>query len=556
MGYIHSLFYRKCFMWRNTGNVVIMKNKEMEVTFVGAYFNPGNIAFSDIAHAKIYVDKTGLIAELNNKINEPDRCVVVSHPRRFGKTQAAVMLDAYYSCGCDSRKLFSDFDVAHTDDFEKHLNEYNVIHLDIASISGTVNENVVDEIKGIIVDEFREVYPELDYGKSLQRIMLDVLKRSGRRFVIIIDEWDCIIRRYPDKTEALHRYMQLLHILFKSTESMQFLALGYMTGILPIKKIEDESALNNFWEYTMLDSGKLTQYYGFTENEVEVLCKEYNMSYDAVKNWYNGYLINGIHMYNPDSVYRAMINSEVASYWKDTSYFKTINKYITLNFYGLRGSIIQILSGEHVDVNTRTFNNDLDQINTKDEALTALIHLGYLAYDEKSSTAYLPNYEVRDAYNAALSTGPWKKIAESVEQCEKLLRYTIDGDEENVARLIELAHEAYTSILTYNNELSLSCVITMAYFTASAYYNVIRELPSGKGFADIAFVPKPGTDKPPMLIELKYDMTADTAINQIKEKRYDSNLKGYNNVILVGVNYDKDGENQKKHTCVIERWNN
>lgn len=543
-------------MWRNTGNVVIMKNKEMEVTFVGAYFNPGNIAFSDIAHAKIYVDKTGLIAELNNKINEPDRCVVVSHPRRFGKTQAAVMLDAYYSCGCDSRKLFSDFDVAHTDDFEKHLNEYNVIHLDIASISGTVNENVVDEIKGIIVDEFREVYPELDYGKSLQRIMLDVLKRSGRRFVIIIDEWDCIIRRYPDKTEALHRYMQLLHILFKSTESMQFLALGYMTGILPIKKIEDESALNNFWEYTMLDSGKLTQYYGFTENEVEVLCKEYNMSYDAVKNWYNGYLINGIHMYNPDSVYRAMINSEVASYWKDTSYFKTINKYITLNFDGLRGSIIQILSGEHVDVNTRTFNNDLDQINTKDEALMALIHLGYLAYDEKSSTAYLPNYEVRDAYNAALSTGPWKKIAESVEQCEKLLRYTIDGDEENVARLIELAHEAYTSILTYNNELSLSCVITMAYFTASAYYNVIRELPSGKGFADIAFVPKPGTDKPPMLIELKYDMTADTAINQIKEKRYDSNLKGYNNVILVGVNYDKDGENQKKHTCVIERWNN
>ena len=278
------------------------------------------------------------------------------------------------------------------------------------------------------------------------------------------------------------------------------------------------------------------------------------MSFDAVKNWYNGYLLNGMHMYNPNSVCQAINRHKLNSYWKNTSSFESINNYITLNFDGLRDRVIQVLSGEPVYVNIRTFGNDLSQISSRDEALTALIHLGYLAYDEQESTAYLPNYEVRDAYNAALSIGPWKEIAESVEQSERLLRCTIKGDEESVASLIELAHEAYTSILTYNNEVSLSCVIMMAYFTAPAYYDVIRELPSGKGFADIAFVPKTYADKPPILIELKYDKTADTAIKQIKDRRYTSVLKWYDEIILVGINYDKDGEEKKKHSCKIERW--
>ena len=268
-------------------------------------------------------------------------------------------------------------------------------------------------------------------------------------------EWDSVIRNYADKTEAVHEYMQLLHVLFKSMESAQFLALGYMTGILPIKKIKDESALNNFTEYTMLDSGELAPYYGFTEAEVRELCDKFDMSFDAVKNWYNGYLLNGMHMYNPNSVCQAINRHKLNSYWKNTSSFESINNYITLNFDGLRDRVIQVLSGEPVYVNIRTFGNDLSQISSRDEALTALIHLGYLAYDEQESTAYLPNYEVRDAYNAALSIGPWKEIAESVEQSERLLRCTIKGDEESVASLIELAHEAYTSIPVSYTHLTL-----------------------------------------------------------------------------------------------------
>ncbi len=521
---------------------------------MGTYFNPDNMRFTDDVNSDIYVDKTGLIAEMNRKINKTNRCVVVSHARRFGKTQAANMLEAYYSSGCDSKDLFSKFKAADSVDFEKHLNKYNVIHLDIASITSSVDEKVVDGIRQRLVCDFKKVYPDVDYSSSLELILLDIFKKSERRFVVIIDEWDSVIRNYADKTEAVHEYMQLLHVLFKSMESAQFLALGYMTGILPIKKIKDESALNNFTEYTMLDSGELAPYYGFTEAEVRELCDKFDMSFDAVKNWYNGYLLNGMHMYNPNSVCQAINRHKLNSYWKNTSSFESINNYITLNFDGLRDRVIQVLSGEPVYVNIRTFGNDLSQISSRDEALTALIHLGYLAYDEQESTAYLPNYEVRDAYNAALSIGPWKEIAESVEQSERLLRCTIKGDEESVASLIELAHEAYTSILTYNNEVSLSCVIMMAYFTAPAYYDVIRELPSGKGFADIAFVPKTYADKPPILIELKYDKTADTAIKQIKDRRYTSVLKWYDEIILVGINYDKDGEEKKKHSCKIERW--
>ena len=521
---------------------------------MGLYFNPNNEKFVRDIRSKIYVDKTRLLSELNQILSTNDNCISVSHARRFGKTQAANMIEAYYSCGCDSKDLFSKYEISSAPDFEEYLNKYNVIHLDIASFTDYAGGDVVDAITKRLIRDFKKVYPDIDYEEPLHLVISDIYEESDRQFVIIIDEWDCVIRNYSDRQDLVHKYMQFLHSLFKSMEAGSFLALGYVTGILPIKKIDDESALNNFREYTMLDSKNLTPYYGFTENEVRELCVKYDMSFDAVKNWYNGYLINGQHMYNPNSVSQSMSNHDLCSYWKNTSSFGTINNYITLNFDGLKESIIQILSGEHVPVKTRTFSNDLSQIKSRDDSLTALLHLGYLAYDEQSGTAYLPNYEVREAYNAALSSGSWKEIADSVKQCEELLRLTIDGDAANVARIIELAHEAYTSVLTYNNENSLSCVISMAYFTAPAYYNVIRELPSGKGFADIAFVPKPYTDKPALLVELKYDKSADTAIDQIKEKRYTSVLAGYKEIILVGINYDKDG-GDKKHSCVIEKWN-
>ena len=521
---------------------------------MGMYFNPSNEGYRQAVNSRIYIDKTSMIEILSDRMLTEEECISVSHARRFGKSQAAEMIDAYYSRGCDSKEIFSNLEISKSADFEKHLNKYNVTHLDISSFADYYKENLVSKIIELIYNEMKSEYPQImDIDNPFATILNQVCQVSTIPFVIIIDEWDCVIRNFSDKPDLVHEYLQFLHSLFKSRESKEFLALGYITGILPIKKIEDESALNNFLEYTMIDSGNLTEYFGFTEKEVEMLCEKYDMNTDSVKEWYNGYLIDEKHMYNPNSVYTAMMRHKLDSYWKNTSAFDTINTFITLNFDGLKKDVMTMLEGGKVSVITDKFQNDLSVINSRDDALTALIHLGYLGYDNKRRKAFIPNFEVATAFHLALETGKWSDIADTLTKCDEILWATIDGESDKVAELLELSHDTYTSILKYNDENALSCAITMAYFTAPAYYTVIRELPTGKGFADIALIPRADSgNKPAMIIELKWDKNADTAIRQIKEKRYTGKLKGYGKeILLVGVNYDKES---RKHECIIERW--
>ena len=523
---------------------------------MGVYFNPNNESFTKDRNYKIYVDKTGLLNYLNESIGTPKNCIVLSHARRFGKSHAAGMIDAYYSLGSDSGNLFEHTKIAESSDFKKYMNKYNVIHLDISSVWDFHKEDLVESIHDRVCEDFKKEYGEtLNYNKELYLLIQEIYSRTAIPFVIIIDEWDCVIRNSEDR-ELVHKYLQFLHSLFKSEESKAFLALAYITGILPIKKIKDESALNNFREYTMLKSRPITEFYGFTEKEVKELCEKYEMDFETAKAWYNGYLIDGMHMYNPNSVVQAMEDRDFDSYWKNTSSFAAINTFITMNYAGLKDDIMTMLSGGMVMVDPESFQNDLLEIHSKDDALTALIHLGYLGYDAEMLSAYIPNYEVAKAFQMALKTGRWKEIANAVSICDELLMATISGKEERVAELIELAHETYTSVLTYNDENSLSCVLTMAYFTARGYYNIIRELPSGKGYADFVFIPRANAGKrPAMVVELKYNKSADTAIKQIKEKRYQGALSGYSDkILLVGINYDAEGKDKKKHTCVIEEW--
>ena len=525
---------------------------------MGIYFNPTNESFTKDRNYEIYVDKTELITYLNKVICTPRNCLSVSHARRFGKSHAAGMIDAYYSLGCDSSNLFDNTKIAANADYKKYMNKYNVIHLDVSSFWDDFKDNLVEKIKEYIIDDFKKSFnDEIDYSKKFSVILMSVYQKTTIPFVIIIDEWDCVIRNSDDK-ELVHSYLQFLHSLFKSEESKAFLALGYITGILPIKKIKDESALNNFREYTMLKSKPITKYYGFTEEEVKELCKKYDMDFDSVKAWYNGYLIDGVHMYNPNSVTQAMIDQDCDSYWRNTSSFSSINTFITMNYAGLKDDIMTMLAGGKVIVDTRSFQNDLSDIHSKDDALTALIHLGYLGYDADRKSAYIPNYEVAEAFQMALKTGIWDEISKAISRCDELLMATIDGDETKVAEIIEQAHDTYTSVLKYNDENSLSCVLTMAYFTAPGYYNIVREMPAGKGFTDFAFIPRSNAGfRPAMIVELKYNQSAETAIKQIKEKKYHGALSGYSDrILLVGINYNEDGSDKKHHTCVIEEWRN
>lgn len=525
---------------------------------MGIYFNPTNESFTQAKNSMIYIDKTELLGQLNLRLSTENKCIAVSHARRFGKSHAAGMIDAYYSLGCDSSNLFENTKIADSPDYKKYMNKYNVIHLDISSFWDDFKDDLVEKIKEYIIDDLKKSFnEEIDYSKKFSIILMSVYQKTNIPFVIIIDEWDCVVRNSDDQ-ELVHHYLQFLHSLFKSEESKSFLALGYITGILPIKKIKDESALNNFREYTMLKSKPITKYYGFTEEEVKELCKKYDMDFDSIKTWYNGYLIDGVHMYNPNSVTQAMINQDCDSYWRNTSSFSSINTFITMNYAGLKDDIMTMLAGGKVRVNTNTFKNDFSTIASKDDALTALIHLGYLGYDSDRKKAFIPNYEVATAFESALQTGEWSDIAKAISTCDELLDETIDGNAERVAELVEQAHDTYTSILKYNDENSLSCVLTMAYFTAPAYYNIVREMPAGKGFADFAFIPRSNAGfRPAMIVELKYNESAETAIKQIKERKYQGVLSGYSDkILLVGINYDTDGPDKKHHTCVIEEWRN
>lgn len=319
------------------------------------------------------------------------------------------MVDAYYSLGSESANLFDDTEIAKYEDYRKHMNKYNVIHLDVSSAWDFHKEDLVEYLHKIICEDLEKDYLDnLDYTKELYLLFHEIYVRTKTQFVIIIDEWDCVIRNSKD-SELVHRYLQFLHSLFKSEESKAFLALAYITGILPIKKIKDESALNNFREYTMLKSKPITEYYGFTEEEVRELCRKNDMDFESTKAWYNGYLIDGKHMYNPNSVVQSMLDKDFDSYWKNTSSFESINTFITMNYEGLKDDIMTMMSGGEVRVKTTNFKNDFTTIASKDDALTALIHLGYLGYDAERKKAFIPNYEVATAFESALETGEWKE---------------------------------------------------------------------------------------------------------------------------------------------------
>jgi len=528
---------------------------------MGMYLNPGYRGFQTIRNG-IYVDKTGLIDYVNSTINTPQKLTCFSRPRRFGKSFAAKMLCAYYAKGCDSRFLFDDLEISKKKSFNEHLNKYDVIYLDITWFISTTEtlSNAVNDIQKSVISELQNKFFDLvtEDERSLPRVLSAIAEKSGNQFIIIIDEWDALFREAKEDEDLQKEYVQLLRGLFKGgITTDQTIAAAYMTGILPIKKYGTESALTDFQEYTMTSPAKLAEYVGFTEPEVKELCGEYDMDFESARSWYDGYSFSRIqHIYNPNSVMTALRNEEFQNYWTKTESFESLRNYIEENFDGLKDAIVMMLGGQPVEIDISTFQNDVTSYRSKDDVLTLLIHLGYLAYDQMAKQVHIPNREVEEVFRSATKGEKWQAVTQAIKQSEKLLDATINGDNNTVADSLELIHEECTSVLEYNDENSLACVIYIAYYTARNYYKIIREFPTGKGFADYAFIPGKNTDKPAMIIELKYEKNADTAIRQIHENRYDGNLKKYfGNLLLVGINYDKDakGANTKRHSCIIER---
>lgn len=550
---------------------------------MGIYLNPGSDRYEEALRTEIYVDKTNMISFLNSVVNTKRKYVAVSRPRRFGKTTTADMISAYYDCSINARDLFEDKKVSTNpklyeagregkkSPWDIYLNKFYVIHVnmvDLATETGSIPE-MLFSLEKAVMRELREEWPNADRDMQggLRLLMQEIYNREKARFVIVIDEWDCIFREFKEDTDGQRLYLDFLRDWLKDKS---YIALAYITGILPIKKYGQHSALNMFGEYSMLQPQQLAEYVGFTDEEVRELCEKHGRSYDDIKAWYDGYDLYGIippgekepeeyQIYNPYSVVQAVITGRICDYWNATETYEALSVHINRNFDGLKDMVMLLMEGKRIPVNTRKYQNDMSSMANADDVLTLLIHLGYLAYDSERRESYIPNREILDEYrNTVEGNGEWDQLYSVLARSQKLLEATWAGDEDEVARLVEDAHMRAGN-LTYNSEAVLSYAVRLAYFNAEQYYTLIPEMQAGRGYADLAYIPSPKyPDKPAILVELKWNKDAETAMTQILDRRYPDSLEKYRgNIILVAIDYNKEVtsgcKGYKHHSCRIGR---
>lgn len=520
---------------------------------MGLYINIGNEGFASARNSE-YVDKSALIRAVNSTLNTERRFSCVTRCRRFGKSMAAKMLCAYYDQSCDSRHLFEDLEIAKDSTFEQHLNKYPVIYLDITEfVTRFKDESIVQQIQERVTTDIRMTYPDIPVisGDDLMDTLVRTYSQTKQKFIFIIDEWDAICREFNSGTKEMDAYVNWLRRMFKTTQANSVFAAVYLTGILPIKKYQTESALNNFTEYSMVEPFDMGRFFGFTKDEVRVLADKHGMDFYELEQWYDGYQIgNQPSMFNPNSVMMAIRSRRCRSFWAKTGAYDAVASYIQMNYEGLKDDIIKMIGGGRCPVDPTGFQNDMSIIRSKDDVLTVLIHLGYLAYDWDTSECYIPNHEVAGEMINAVKSNRWDVVVNALEKSKQLLQAVLDGDADTVAQGVDAVHDENTSILSYNDENSLACVLSLAFYAARNNYIIHRELATGKGFADLVLIPRKHVDLPAIVLELKYNKDADAAIAQIKRKNYPAKVAQYtDNLLLVGINYDRE---TKRHECQIE----
>ena len=524
---------------------------------MGTYISVGNAGFQSARNSE-YVDKSGLIAVINSTLYTERRFSCVSRCRRFGKSMAAKMLCAYYDQSCDSRSLFADLEIASDPSFEKHLNKYPVIYLDMSEFMDATQEDradIVPYIQRELRKDLLAEYPDVtvDDDDRLFQVLLKVCLATKKQFILIIDEWDAICREYSPGTNVMDQYVNWLRSMFKGVNASRVFAAVYMTGILPIKKYQTQSALNNFMEYSMVSPAQMARNFGFTKDEVRQLAEKHGMDFDELEKWYDGYQVGGEHsMFNPNSVMQAINQRWCESYWASTAAYDTVATYIQLNYEGLHDDIIDMLAGGRSSVRVVGFNNDLHDVTSRDDVLTVLIHLGYLSYDRETRECYLPNREVAIEMESAVRKTNWQGVIQAIKTSERLLQSLLRGDAEAVAAGVERVHRQEVSLFKYNDENSMACVISLAFYAARNDFHVHREYQTGDGYADLVLIPRKNVNKPAVVIELKYDKTVGTAIDQIHQKHYPEKVADYTgDILLCGISYDREA---KTHSCQIEHW--
>lgn len=551
---------------------------------MGSILNPTmENSFETLVNFKdkdIFVDKTDFIEKMSAKINADKRFFAVTRPRRFGKTVTAHMLLAYYSKGYIGKKIFDGLHIADKDNYAEHLNKYDVIYIDMNTIDGLFDgySGQKQKVEGVndLVDYFeysviKDLKSSNEFSKCLEKhqignmglleTLLAITQDLNTRFIFIMDEWDLVYREYRDDEVLQKKFIKLLKNLFKSDGGKACFALAYLTGILPIKKYNSQSALNGFDEYNMLSPGDYAPYFGFTEDEVANIVKSPNckVSHHDLKSWYEGYKIKGVDIYNPNSVCKAVTRNECISYWSGTSSNEEFVRLINMDFDGIKEDIINLIEGDEVTFSCVNFQNDMVTIKDKNDVFSLLVCLGYLGCAETKNqyrkVAYVPNAEIKAVLMDIVREQNWYERMETIRRSENLLKAIKELDGTTVATIIQDIHNSpAVALLDYNDEESLTyCVMTGLLWSTLDDYSYHREDQAGKGRVDLVY--EPITRRQPLiLIEFKYDDSAEEAIKQIKEKEYFKRYAGqYRNIILVGINFSTK---TKDHQCLIEKLDN
>ncbi|MDO4975242.1 MAG: AAA family ATPase [Alphaproteobacteria bacterium] len=506
--------------------------------------------FTKTTKEKYFIDKSNLIKEMNELVGTASQYVCITRPRRFGKTINAMMLASYYSKNADFKYLFDKLEISKNSTYLEHLNKHNVVYMTLNEVpkANCTYEEFIGRYINLLLEDLKTCYSDLELNEnlSISDILAQVHQKYNESFIFIIDEWDYIFNNNLFSKEDRENFLQFLKDLLKDKP---YVELAYMTGVLPIAKYSSGSALNMFKEYNMLNDVKYVSYFGFNQKEVEFLCKKQDkISLNELTEWYNGYKTNtGLQIYNPRSVCYALSDGICQSYWTNTGPMDEISYYIENNVEEVRNDIVQMVSGISVNIHLEGYGAEQINLNTRDEILSAMTVYGFLSYHNETLT--IPNKELRMKFDYALKNHQMGEISNLVLKSNQMLEATLNRDTETMEALIEEAHDINIPVIKYNNENSLACVITLAYLSARSKYKIIREMPSGVGYADFIFYPNDKT-QPAFILELKKNSTPEEALKQIRDRRYARTLKDYTGKkFAVGIGYDKK---LKKHRVKFE----
>lgn len=522
-----------------------------------------------------FVDKSMLLKELFPLVKAGNKHICITRPRRFGKSVMAAMVGAFFSKGIDSGSIFDSLKIARyfkenskepaeSDErfvYRKYMNQYNVIYINFieAANESSSYQEFISTIKEILQEDLRDAFSEVRFrkkGTAIQDLRM-IYEQTKSRFILVFDEWDCIFHKPYTTYEDRKSFISWLAVMTKDTG---YVALSYMTGVLPVAKYSSGSTINNFQEYTMATDDLYSEYFGFTEAEVDDLYQRYaertpnrNVSREDLKDWYDGYHTPSTEqMYNPRSVVEALTRNRIRSYWTATGTYGEISTYIANDRADVKKDVALMVAGEPVLADVEEFAATSMNLTTRNEILSAMVVYGFLNYED--GKVHIPNRELMDEFAKTIrekkSLGYINRLA---VESDRMLKATLKGDSRTVEEILSDAHNTETPLLDYNDETELTAIVNLVYLAARDSYYVEREDKAGKGYVDFIFYPERAGDDG-IILELKVDDTPDSAIAQIKDREYMLKFCGRmaeKNVIPDGFCWSGLGMTKRKKITIV-----